>query len=151
MAQAGSPEEKPWLQWEISQSIFKNFTLFMDHCRTSGDSHSSILTQLCVLLVWSINRARESLPEFVVVFCESIKRARPCLASLNALSLVFIVKGVPKFAHVRGWRELRWRDVWGGEGGRRVSQKKLRSSLYLPCRHIDCQMQQCLLFELSFF
>ncbi len=66
-------------------------------------------TQLCVLLVWSINRARESLPEFVVVFCESIKRARPCLASLNALSLVFIVKGVPKFAHVRGWRELRWR------------------------------------------
>ncbi len=109
------------------------------------------LTQLCVLLVWSINRARESLPEFVVVFCESIKRARPCLASLNALSLVFIVKGVPKFAHVRGWRELRWRDVWGGEGGRRgFTEQKLRSSLYLPCRHIDCQMQQCLLFELSF-
>lgn len=81
------------------------------------------LTQLCVLLVLSINRAQESLPEFVLMFCESLKRARPCLASLCALSLVFVVEGVPKLAHVCGRRELHWRLDGHSERRGQVSQR----------------------------
>lgn len=90
------------------------------------------LTQMCVLLVWSINRAQEILPEFVLMFCESLKRARPCLASLCALSLVFVVEGVPKLALVCGRRELHW---WTFGEQRQVSQSKAReffiSAIYM--------------------
>lgn len=107
------------------------------------------LTQLCVLLVWSINRARESLTEFVVVFCESLKRARPCLASLSALSLVFVVKGVPKFAHVCGWRELRWRlDGRLGRRGRAKGFRRAKAEEFLisamQTYSIDCKCSSAL-------
>lgn len=85
------------------------------------------LSQLCVLLVWSINRARENLPEFVLMFCERLKRARPCLASLCALSLVFVVEGVPKLAHVGGGNSTE--DIWRGEG--RFPRELFISAIYM--------------------
>lgn len=123
-----------WVTWGETLVTMRDFpiNLFeLEHYTVYGSSVGPAvihippsLTQSCVLLVWSINRAQESLPEFVVVFCESLKRARPCLASLCALSLVFVVKGMPKLAHVCGWRELRWR--LDGRLGRRGRVKGFR-------------------------
>lgn len=78
MAQAGSPEEKPWLQRDFPINLFE-LELYTVYGSSVGPAVIHIppsLTQSCVLLVWSINRAQESLPEFVVVFCESTKASK---------------------------------------------------------------------------
>lgn len=106
------------------------------------------LTQLCVLLVWSINRAQENLPEFVLMFCESLKRVRPCLASLCALSMVFVVEGVPKLAHACLWAEGTPLKTFGEE---RAGFPESFSSLPSICRYINCQNQRCMFWSMFLF
>lgn len=65
----GLPEEKPRLQREISQSVFSNLNFNIVYGSPVMIHIPPSLTRLRVLLVRSINRVQESLPEFVLVFC----------------------------------------------------------------------------------
>lgn len=153
MIQAGLPEGKPiaaMRDFPINLFELELYTVNGSYVGPVVIHTPPFLTQLCVLLVWSINRAQEILPEFVLMFCESLKPARPCLASLCALSLVFVVEGVPKLALVCGRRELHWWTFGEQRAGFAEQGPESFSSLPSTCRHINCQKQQCMVFEALF-
>lgn len=105
------------------------------------------LTQLCVLLVWSINRAQESLPWIccIVLWRPKVSKAlfgqslcfEPGVCSERSAKVTAClwVEGTPL--------KIRWafEEEKAGEG---LLQNKGWGVPYIChlCRHIDCQMQQ---------